>query len=466
MNHKEKCMEDNDIKLVLKNADKIKILHQKKGIKLINWSSSTRQIIVPVTINVCVNSKKYKIDFIKYSKHMVDILNNGFSGKSHSPYKNTHSDDNFMFNVEYIKNILETNKNTNCEKNANIIYDFINKKIDTNIRFFLHSIVFHDTFIEESYEKKDIETFLESINKKGFKILEKHYKHLNINIIKFNCSTLGVSTFPWMKYVSNKISGCMQVFLDFCTIHPDIATNQFNNCKTLIHEVGHIFGLRHTFSCNKETLQVYSILLGKIIDQREILNNINLTNTKDLHNLEKQNKNKNNKHNVQEKDIVNEIIDKHDLIFVKDKLSHSKINVQLYSDVPSQIVSTNYNPFEINKFPFYNNVPTDFACFMDYSPDDVLTHFTESQKIIMHYMIRMFKPYLIKKTSSEVENLNNCKVKLYINTESKIKNDFLLSILATDLSEKYYVNYDSKNSFKYSISNTDDKFNKLIYKEK
>ena len=469
MSDKNKCMEDSDIKLVLKNAEKFKILHEKKGIKLINWESHLRQIIVPVTINICINSKKYKIDFIKYSKYIIDTLNDGFSGKIYSPYKNVENDANFKYNADYIKNILELDKKTNCEKNANIIYNFINKKTDTNIRFFLHSIVYHDIFIEESYEKKDTELFIESINKKGFKILEKHYKHLNINIIKFNCSTLGVSIFPWMKYISNKISGCMQVFLDFCTIHPDIANNKFNNCKTLIHEVGHIFGLRHTFSCNKETLQVYSILLGKIINQQEILNKINFSNNKDLKNLDKNSKTykkTSNKNTVYDKGIVDEIIDKTDLVFIKDKLSHNKINVQLYSDIPSQILSTNYNPFEINKFPFYNDVPNNFACFMDYSPDDVLTHFTESQKIIMHYMIRMFKPYLIKKTSGEVENLNNCKVKLYVNTGNKIKNDFLLSILANDLSKKYYVHYDVKNSFKYSISNIDDKLNKFIYKEK
>jgi len=192
------------------------------------------------------------------------------------------------------------------------------------------------------------------INKKGFKVKESHYKHLNINIIKFNCPTLGVSIFPWMKYISNKISGCMQVFIDFCTIHPDIANNKFNNCKTLIHEVGHIFGLRHTFSCNIETLQVYSILLGKIIAQKEILDKINFSNNKDLKNLDK-NKKDNNKDNNSDRGIVDDAIDKRDLIFFKDKLSHNKINVQLYSDIPMQITSTTYDPFEAKKFPFYNN---------------------------------------------------------------------------------------------------------------
>jgi hypothetical protein len=465
MSNKKECMKDTDNKLILNNIEKFKILHQKKGIKLINWEKHINYIVVPVTINICINSKKYKIDFVKYSKYIVDTLNDGFSGKTYSPYKNVNNETDFRYNIDYIKKILDKDKISNSETNAKIIYNFINNETDTKIRFYLHSIVYHDVFIEESFENNDTEKFIELINKRGFKVNESHYKHLNINIIKFNCSTLGVSIFPWMKYISNKISGCMQVFLDFCTIHPDIANNKFNNCKTLIHEVGHIFGLRHTFSCTTETLQVYSILLGKIIAQKEILDKINFSNNKDLKNLDKNKKN-NNKDNNSDKGIVDDAIDKNDLIFFKDKLSHNKINIQLYSDIPTQISSTNYNPFEANKFPFYNNIPSDFACFMDYSPDLALTHFTESQTKIMHYMIRMFKPYLIKKTKNEINYLNNCKIKLYINKQNKIKNSILNSILEDTSSQKYYIIYDSKNNFKYSISNIDTNLTNFVYKDK
>ena len=52
---------------------------------------------------------------------------------------------------------------------------------------------------------------------------------------------------------------------------------------------------------------------------------------------------------------------------------------------------------------------------MDYSPDDVLTHFTESQTIIMHYMIRMFKPYLIK----DVAKLFSKNIKYIKNREGE-----------------------------------------------
>jgi hypothetical protein len=452
-------MDDSDNKLVLKNKEIFKILHEKKGIKITNPEGQKNLIIVPVTINICINSKKYKIDFLKYSKYMIDILNDGFSGKIHSPYKNIENEPNFLYSSNYIKNILDNNLITNSEKKANIIYNAINKKTDTNIRFYLDSIVYHDTFIETTYENKDIESFIEMINKKGFKPLEKHHKHLNINIIKFNCQTLGVSTFPWIKYVTKKVSGCMQVFLDFCSIHPDIANNRFNKCKTLIHEVGHIFGLKHIFSCNKETLQVYSILLGKIIFEKEMLVKINSTNAKDL--KQSKNENKHNKNSYK----TDEPIIKNDLIFINKELMHDKIDIQLYSDIPAQINATNYNPFENNIFPFHNDIPNNFSCFMDYSPDDVLTHFTESQINIMHYMIRIFKPYLIKKTN-ENNKLNNCKVKLYINSKDKINNNFLLSLLTDNNSKKYYVNYDNKNNFKYSLSNIDDKLNKFIYRDK
>jgi len=471
-------MKDTDNKLILANAEKFKILHQKKGVKLINWEKYMNYVVIPVTINICVNSKKYKIDFVRYSKYIIDTLNDGFSGKIYSPYKNTNGDPEFKYNVNYIKSILDKNQIPNSEPNANTIYNFINNKTDTKIRFYLHSVVFHDVYIEESFENIDTEAFIELINKRGFKVLDSHYKHLNINIIKFNCSTLGVSIFPWMKYISDKISGCMQVFLDFCTIHPDIANNKFNNCKTLIHEVGHIFGLRHTFSCNAETLQVYSILLGKIIAQKEILNKINFSNSKDLKFLDKVKDRvkdmgmgmgmgmDNDKDDSSGKGLVDDIIDTGDLVFFKDRLAHNKIHVQLYPDVPTQVSSTNYNPFEANKFPFYNNVPCDFACFMDYSPDSALTHFTESQTKIMHYMIRMFKPYLIKKTKDEINNLNNCKVKLYINKKNKIKNPILNIILDDSSAQKYYINFDSKNNLKYSISNIDNNFTNFVYKDK
>ena len=456
MSEKKECMKDIDNKLILKNIKKFNILHQKKGIKLLNWEKNVELIIIPVTINICVNSQKYKIDFVKYSKYMIDVLNDGFSGNIYSPYKNINNNPDFKYNTTFIKKILDKDKILNSEKNSDIIYNYINTNNDTKIRFFLDSIVYHNIFLEEKFENSDTEKFLDNISQKGFKIMKKHHKNLNINIIKFLCPTLGVSIFPWMKYITNNISGCMQVFLDYCTIHPEIANNQFNNCRTLIHEVGHIFGLRHSFSCNLETLQVYAILLGKIIMEKEILCKLNFNNNEDLKSNEKQKYNNT--------DIVNEPIDINDLLFFKDKLNHNKINIQLYPDIPTQSNSTNYNPFLQNNFPFCNNVPSNFACFMDYSPDEVLTHFTNSQIKIMHYMIRMFKPYLIKKSRTNIINLNNCKVKLYINNKNTIKK-ISNNISEVKPSYKYYLHYDRKKTFKYIVLNVDDNYKKNIYIE-
>jgi hypothetical protein len=456
MNEKKECTKDIDNKLIIKNIEKFKILRQKKSLKLSNWDKYNDLVIVPVTINICINTFKYKIDFLKYSKYIVQILNDGFSGTIQTPYKNIDNSSNFLYNKNYIEKILEKNNISEINKNADIIYNYLNKKNDTKIRFYLHSVVYHDTFIEEKFENNNTEIFLENVAKKGFKILDKHYKNLNINIIKFNCSTLGVSIFPWMKYISKKISGCMQVFLDFCTIHPDIANNNFNRCRTLIHEVGHIFGLRHSFSYTSETLKVYEILLGKVLNKPDILNSINSINKENLSNSKSSNS-----------DIIKEPIVEKDLTIIKNKLNHKEINFQLYPDIPIQQKATNYNPFEVNKFPFYNNIPCNFACFMDYSPDLVLTHFTDSQIKIMHYMIRMFKPYLIKKSKNENENYNNnFRIKLYIIKKNININIVLNKILEDTSSNKYYVIYSKKNIFKYSIASIDENLKKLIYIDK
>lgn len=444
-------------KLIVENRENFKILHQKKNHKVSKLEKNIDIIIIPTTINVCINTIKHKIDFIKYAKYMISILNDGFSGNLSSPYKNIDNKKNFKYNIDYIKNILEKQKDSsnemNVQMNAEIIYKYINTKNDTKIRFYLHSIVYHDVFIEEIFENNNTEKFMEKINKSGFKILHSHEKFLNINIIKFKCSTLGVSVFPWMKYISQKNCDYMQVFLDYCTIHPDIANNKYNNCRTLIHEVGHIFGLRHSFSGDLESLKAYSILLGKI-GQTEILNKINLTNKIELTKIKSS-----------KKSSSNSLIIETDLTYFKDKIFDKNIDVQLYPDIPLQMKSTDYNPFEKKKFPFYNNIPSNFACFMDYSPDVVLTHFTESQIKIMHYMIILFKPYLIKKTELEMNNLNNNKVKLYINKKTNTVKTFLNIILNDTSPHKYYVLYDDKNYFKYIILNPNDNL-KYIYKSK
>jgi hypothetical protein len=437
----ERQQKDNDNKLVLKNSIKF------KNIKI--WDGHYKFIIVPVTINICVNTLKYKIDFIKYCKYMIDILNDGFSGNIESPYKNSKNETNFKYGKTFIKEILENNNISNIDTNADIIYNYVNTKNDTGIRFYLNSIVYHDIYIEEKFEGETTENFIEKVSKKGFKIMDKHYKHLNINIIRFNCSTLGISTFPWITHVSKKISSCMQVFIDFCTLHPNIANNNYNRCRTLIHEVGHIFGLRHSFSHNTETLKVYEILLGTILNDANLLGNINSTN--------KENFSKSSGSNIIIKPINNA-----DILHVKKKLNHKHINVQLYPDIPIQKKPTNYDPFYEKKFPFFDNIPNNFACFMDFGPDVILTHFTKSQIKIMHYMIRMFKPYLIKKSNNELKNYNNTKIKFYYNKKNT-KNTSLNIILDDNSHHKQYIVFDKKNHFKYSMINIEENLKNLIY---
>jgi hypothetical protein len=456
-----KCANNFNESEIIALDEKFKILHEKKGIKLSGWEKHINLIVVPVSINICVNSKKLKIDFIKYCKYIVDSLNNGFSGNAYSPYKNINNDPDFKYGIKYITNTLNKSKHTNTETDANTIYDFINIKSDTKIRFYLHTVVYHDTFIEESYENSSTEKFITSVNKKGFKILESTSKHLNINVINFTCSTLGLSIFPWMKYLTNKISGHMQVFIDYTTIHADFSNGKFSECKTLIHEVGHVFGLRHSFGCTSESLKAYSVLLGKIAN-KQILEKINSSNSKDFKDLKSLKNTKNSKDiSTKTKSNVKEPIDNKDLTFMKDTLTHKKSNIQLYPDIPCQLNYTNYNPFVENKFPFYDNVPTNFACFMDYSPDDIMTHFTNSQIKIMHFMIRMFKPYLIKKTKYEIANLSNCKVKLLIN--KKDANTPLDNLIEDSTSHRCWIIYDNKNNFKYTIQNIDNEHAKIIY---
>lgn len=474
----KKCKNDFMELKIIENEEKFLILHEKKGIKLSGWEKHINLIVIPVSINIFVNSKKIKIDFIKYCKYMVDCLNDGFSGNAYSPYKNINNDQNFKYGIQYIKNTLDKSKDPNSQSNAHIIYNYINNKTDTKIRFYLHSVIFHDSFIEENYENSDTETFFSLINKHGFKLLDCSSKHLNINVIKFTCSTLGLSVFPWMKYLSNKITGHMQVFIDWTIIHPDISNKNFIGCKTLIHEVGHVFGLRHSFSCTSNSLKAYSTILGKIANKK-ILENINSSNSKDLKDLKDLKKNINTKDKDKNKDKeskkysheykttkhgIKEPIDTNDLTFLKDKMTHSKSNIQLYPDVPCQLSHTNYNPFTENKFPFYNDIPVNFACFMDYSPDDTLTHFTNSQIKIMHFMIRMFKPYLIKKTKHEITNLTNNKVKLIVNL--KDSNQTLNNLIEDSTSQTCWIIYDNKNPLKYTITNYNNEYSKIIYKTK
>ncbi len=211
------------------------------------------------------------------------------------------------------------------------------------------------------------------------------------------------------------------IFIDYTTIHPDISKNSFNQCKTLIHETGHIFGLKHIFYNDKESSEVYKILLGKIIYEREFINDIK----------------KDKKNKIYLDDIAK--------IF-NDITKNNENPNQLYTDIPYQKKPTMINPIKKNDYQIINNKVCNFCCFMDYSPDSVLTHFTESQKRIMHYFIIIFKPYLIENSKKLESKLVDNKIRYNINENIELDNE-KKNIKITE----YLIEYDIENFYKYKI---------------
>lgn len=414
-----KCNNDSSDynKLIMKNKKIFKKIHNRKSISssTINFDFNNNNfIIIPVTINICLSKEKYKIDFLKYSKYIIDTLNNGFSGNISSKYKED------KYSKEYFKNKLFEKYNIKAERYANTIHDYINKKTDTKIRFYLDSIEYYNINFEIEFNNNDTEKLINNFFKNGFKIRKENKYNLNIYIINFLCKTLGVSTFPWMKYLL-KIPSTMMTFIDYRTIHPDISNNNFNECKTLIHEIGHIFGLKHIFYNDKESLEVYRILLGKIIYEKEFLNTID-------------NSGLNNKLN--NKSYLDDIKK-----FVIKITENKKDKIQLYDDIPYQKKPTINNPIELNDYQIINNTVCNFCCFMDYSPDAVLTHFTESQKRIMFYFIIIFKSYLISNSAKLESKLLNNKIKYYINED----------INKNINKNEYIIEFNINNIFEYII---------------
>lgn len=76
----------------------------------------------------------------------------------------------------------------------------------------------------------------------------------------------------------------------------------------------------------------------------------------------------------------------------------------------------------------------------------------------------MFNPYLIKKSESKLEN--NLKVRLCLHKKVSVKNSALSVLLDDSSINKYYVIYDKKKLYKYSISIVDENLKKSIYIEK
>jgi hypothetical protein len=246
---KIRCLDDVDNNLITANKDIFETFHKKNLNKYLEYDFDN-VIYVPTIISICIKNKKNSIDFLKYCDYMISVLNDGFSGNIKSKYKNYSSD--------YFTNLLG-------EINGQIVQNYINYKYDTKIRFFLKSIIYHDKNFEYDFckNKSDTEDLITNFYANGFNIKDEHKYDLHINVIKFSCDTLGVSTFPWIKHILNKNIYPMLVFIDYNTVNPEISTNRFNQCRTLIHEVGHIFGLKHIFGCKKNSIDGYRVILGE-----------------------------------------------------------------------------------------------------------------------------------------------------------------------------------------------------------
>ncbi len=382
-----KCYEDKDNKLIIENKYFFDEYHKEKETSYLNIEYDNT-IVVPTIIHICVNKKETSIDMIKYCKHIVETLNSGFSGQIKNKYKSE------KYSIEYFSKI------SGSEKKGKIIYDYINYRFDTKIRFYLESIEYHNNIFQTDFTNSDTEILIENFFKEGFVIREDYKLKLNIIIINFTCKTLGVSTFPWINYITKNIYP-MMVFLDYKCVHPDLSNTKYNNCRTLIHEVGHIFGLRHSFSNSIETLLTYKILLGE-----KIFDKIFISNT------------------------PNE-------------------NFQLYPDIIGQKKPTIKNPIERNKLIISDEIPVNFACFMDYSPDDVLTHFTKSQILVMRNIINIYKPYLVYSSSLFYEKMLNQKY-YYLNMISGYSIE--------QKSEKIKIKKNKQNNkyYRYKIDYKDD----------
>ncbi len=417
---KKKCFEDKDNKIILENKEIFTDFHLKNNTQNLIVNNDFK-IVIPVTINICLINEKYQIDFIKYCKHIINVLNEGFSGKIKNKYKSPEYSETFF---SIISNNITHGK---------IIHNYINYKFDSKIRFNLDSIVYHNKNFEIEFTNTNTELLIENFFKQGFEIKDIHKDNLNINIIKFNCDTLGVSTFPWINIINqnntnNQINLPMFIFIDYKTIHPDLSTIKFNNSRTIIHEVGHIFGLKHIFKNNINSLECYKILLGE-----KFYSNI-FDNSKYL-------------------------------IYCQDCVKDVESNqYKLYPDIIGQIEPTIKNPIEKKTFILNKelNIPVNFACFMDYSPDEVLTHFTNSQCEIMRTIIYIYKKYLVDNTNQYINKKKN-KTKLFLPTGYEINHKSKNFLIKSSSNPNPNPNPNPNTNLIYKIVYNDN-FNYLIKK--
>jgi len=270
---------------------------------------------VPICVNFYIDIKKKKA--IKIGKKIINILNENFSGNSESIYKiNTTNKQNISYDQSYIEKFITNENKTELSKQ---IYSYINTNSNTNIKFNLIKTKIKKTKISK------FESNVENLNNK--------YIHINIiNDIKFN----GLTYMPWF-FQNNQITP--QIFISYYIFKK-------NKIKTIIHEMGHLFGLFHTFDNIDNCHQIYKLYMGD-----------------DFYNGE-----------------------------------YLKSNDRIYYDIPSQTTCMYLNPFDLNYFQLNDkNEVTNFCNYMCYNEDCVLTHFTQCQINIMIYFIeKYFKDVIFK----------------------------------------------------------------------
>ena len=296
--------------------------------------------------------------------------------------------------VDYTIDMLNKDYNKQCDNfnlGENIYTDIIFKQTyesyvsladSCNIHFYKVDIKYNPI---DSQSSKKIPVLDTNIKQASPPI--KPNRYLNLWIVDLNNGILGYSQFPWEK--SSTTDG---VVISTNTFGLRPLYNKYNLNKTMTHEIGHWFGLYHTF---QETFA-----------------------------------------------------HKHDNRYLVDCTPNEKIQEikgDCISDIPPQAVPTYGNPFKNpNIWPSSKLVDGTieykhmFMNFMDYCDDIVLFMFTHDQKIKMRQMIYIYRPDILTNDPKNIITENYMNDIYYfdaLNSSTwigsiKLMNNYLLQVNA------------------------------------